>query len=165
VEGLVYFVVLKNAGFLPEQIAALPLYQLIMSKPSPGVDSKLIDQLNERELVLLYELLRIEDELQRFSLMETEGERIMYELLLDQFELLIDRLSPEDDELWGHVWRIVEWLRVDALHRGEEEYGLESLVSRAEANKGAPLTPEELEHFRQLAIEIAELDRELSAES
>ncbi|MEZ0327391.1 MAG: hypothetical protein ACAH95_15950 [Fimbriimonas sp.] len=132
-----------------------------MSKVS---SDRLLDQLNERELVLLCELLRIEDELQRCSLLETQGDRILYELLLDQFELLIDRLSPEDDELWGHVWRIVDWLRIDALHRGEDEYSFEALVARAEINKGAPLNEDEIEQFRELALEMAQLDRELSAE-
>jgi hypothetical protein len=149
-----------------EQIGALRLYQLNMSQRNVNLSNQaLIDTLSERELVILYEILRIESELQRFSPLETEGQRIMHELLLSQLELVIDRLSPEDDELWGHVWRLVDWLRFEALHRGGEEYSLESLVARAEILKGSPLTEEEYRHFRELAQEIAEVDRELSADN
>ncbi len=130
-----------------------------------GVDTQDLHRLNEREMVLLCELLRIEDELHRHSPLEAQGDRIMVELLLDQFELLIDRLSPEDDELWTHAWRIVEWLRIDTLHRGEEEYSFEALVARAEINKGARLDEHEIEQLREIAMEIAECDRELSRES
>jgi hypothetical protein len=115
--------------------------------------------------VLLSEILRIEDELQRFSPMQTDAERIMNELLLDQLELIIDRLSPEDDELWGHVWRVVDWLRFEALQRSENQYSLEALVARAEASKGDKLTEEEYQQFRALAMEIAEVDRELSPDN
>jgi hypothetical protein len=124
-----------------------------------------LDALNQRELVLLSEILRIEDELQRFAALETDGERIMNEILLDQLEMIIDRLSPEDDELWGHVWRVVDWLRFEALQRSENEYSLEALVAKAEIAKGGPLTQEEYEQFRVLAMEIAEVDRELSADN
>ncbi len=69
-----------------------------------------------RDLVFICELLRIEEGLQRCGLFEAEGDVIMYELLLGQFELLLDRLSPEDDELWVHALRIIEWMRIDAMY-------------------------------------------------
>ncbi|HSI72502.1 MAG TPA: hypothetical protein VK934_04945 [Fimbriimonas sp.] len=124
-----------------------------------------LESLSQRDMVLLSEILRIEDELQRFGGMETDGERIMSEILLDQLELIIDRLSPEDDELWGHVWRVVDWLRFEVLARSEDDYSLEAIVARAEEAKGGKLTEEEYQQYLALAMEIAEVDRELSADN
>jgi hypothetical protein len=131
---------------------------------SPSDDWRSLDRLSQRDMVLLGEILRIENELERYAALRAEGERIMYELLLTQFELVVGKLSSEDDELWGHVWRVVDWLRFEALQRSEQGYSLAAMIERAEAVKGGPLSREEYEQFSELAQEIADVDRELSAD-
>ena len=77
-----------------------------------------LEALTERELVLLTEILRIEADLQQFCALETEGEKVMVELLLDQLELLVSRLSPEDSTLWNHIGCVLEWVRTsDSLNQ------------------------------------------------
>jgi hypothetical protein len=126
---------------------------------------ELVDQLSERELVLLYDLVRIDNEFERCGRMETVAERELHELLLDQLRLLMARLSPEDTLIWQCVEQVVDRLRVESLERSTaEDYSLDAIVRRAEEAKGGPLSKEEYDHLAELAEELAEVDRKLFGE-
>ena len=123
----------------------------------------LIAGLSAREAVLLGEIFRIEDDLQAVICLDSECEREACELLIDQLQLLMNRLSTEDELIWAHLNRVAAWLRDETVARAQEQdYSLASLVAKAEANKGAPLTEEEYLSLKELADEIAECNRLLA---
>jgi hypothetical protein len=70
-----------------------------------------IEDLSPRELVLLNEIFRIEGELRRYAKLASPVERESYDLIVDQLQLVISRLSSEDDLLLAHVGRVSMWLQ------------------------------------------------------